>query len=110
MKILQTDISELFKNAYIKLGKRGESFGVTIFSFNRFVFSDDKYTDTTTVEVPYSTLNLPTDENITTTNNSHSLKQVQRTPSSISRASTCRERTSPIAGQSTSRLSLIRKI
>lgn len=52
-----------------------KAFEVTgIFPFNLFVFSDDEYTDIAIVEVPSSTPNLTTDENISLTNNYLSLK------------------------------------
>lgn len=67
-----------------------------IFSFHHVVLIVDENTDITTVEVSSSNPDLPKDENITSSNNSHSREQLQRIPSPIAGQFTSRERTPPI--------------
>lgn len=57
-KILQTDIADLFKNAYNRTAtveKGVRAFEVTgIFPCNRFIFSDEEFATSTNVEIPIS--------------------------------------------------------
>lgn len=98
--ILKIDIEQFFKNCYNGLAQLWEK------CWKLPKWLEYEYIDITTVEVPSSMSNLPTDENITPTNNSHSLEQVQSTPSPFGGASFSKERTPPIAAQFTSKQSL----
>ncbi|KAJ8940505.1 hypothetical protein NQ318_004444, partial [Aromia moschata] len=86
--ILQTDIAELFKNAYNRVAtveKGVKAFQVTgIFPFNRFVFSDDEFTHIPAVEIPSCTQNFTlADTEAVSNSNADSKGNLEKTPSPV---------------------------